>query len=82
MLLALGANLLLLRAPAYRALLALQLGFYAAALLGHLLRGLRMPGLSLPYAVCLLAWATVVAFVRFASGRQSVTWARPARRPA
>jgi hypothetical protein len=41
-----------------------------------------MPGLSVPYAVCLLAWATVVAFVSFLTGRQRVTWARPARRPA
>jgi cellulose synthase/poly-beta-1,6-N-acetylglucosamine synthase-like glycosyltransferase len=82
MLVALFANLMLLHAPGYRLLLLLQLAFYAAALLGHLSRGPRIPGLSVPYTVCLLAWATVVAFAGFVTGRQRVTWARPARRPA
>jgi len=27
-----------------------------------------------PYVISLLAWATVVAFLKYVSGRQHVTW--------
>ena len=30
--------------------------------------------LNLPYTFCLLNWATVVGFVRWLGGRQSVMW--------
>jgi cellulose synthase/poly-beta-1,6-N-acetylglucosamine synthase-like glycosyltransferase len=75
---ALAANLLLLSSPFYRACLVLQATFYAAALAGHLRRDRRdrSPLLSLPYLICVLAWAAVVGFVRFARGRQAVTWER------
>ncbi len=75
---ALLANLFLLDLPLFRVLLAAQLGFYAAALLGRALRqrGVRVRILSLPYVFCLLHWATVLAFVRFASGRVTITWKR------
>jgi Glycosyl transferase family 2 len=74
---ALLANLALLDHPLYRLLLAAQAGFYAAALLGLTLgRHHRTPPLlSVPGFVCLLAWATVIGFLRFAHGRQAVTWA-------
>lgn len=69
-------NLLLWRIPGYRVLLALQIVFYAAALFG---RGLRKSEsrallLNVPYAFCLLNWATVMGFVVFLIGRQRVTW--------
>jgi hypothetical protein len=54
-----------------------ELVFWAsAALLATRLRraGVRSPVLSIPYVVCLLSWATVVALGRFAAGRESVTW--------
>jgi cellulose synthase/poly-beta-1,6-N-acetylglucosamine synthase-like glycosyltransferase len=75
---ALVANLLLLQSPFYRSCLAAQVAFYAAALAGHARRDRRdrSPVLSLPYLVCVLAWAAVVGFVRFARGRQAVTWER------
>ena len=75
---ALVANLLLLQSPFYRSCLAAQMAFYAAALAGHTRRDRRdrLPLLSLPYLVCVLAWAAVVGFVRFARGRQAVTWKR------
>jgi hypothetical protein len=75
---ALVANLLLLQSPFYRSCLAAQVAFYAAALAGHARRDRRdrSPVLSLPYLVCVLAWAAVVGFVRFARGRQDVTWER------
>ena len=74
------ANLALVAQPAYRGLLALQLGFYAAAFLGYLTRGAaRRPRLlNVPYAFCLLNWATVLALVRLMNGRQQVTWERTA----
>src|SRR4030095_17011091 len=75
---ALTANLVLLESPFYRLCLATQLAFYAAALGGHVKRDsrARSPVLSLPYLVCVLAWATVVGFLRFVRGNQAVTWER------
>lgn len=75
---ALAANLPLAGQPLYRAILALQMVFYAAAFLGHLTRkAARRPFLlNVPYAFCLLNWATVIALVGLVNGRQQVTWER------
>lgn len=75
---ALGANAALLSAGwPYRVIFAAQAAFYAAALGGYRLRGMRpLPLLSVPYALCLLAWATVVAAARWLGAGQAVTWAR------
>ena len=76
---ALVASAALADGALYRIALIGQAVFYAAALAGHLLRhtGRRSPLLSLPYVLCLLNWATVVGFFRFAAGRQAATWERP-----
>jgi len=73
---AFGVNLLLLDQPFYRWALTAQLLFYSAALCGYTSRNARrkIPLLSVPYVFCLLNWTTVVAFVRFATGRQRITW--------
>ncbi len=70
------ANLLLADAPFYRWTLVGQIIFYGAALGGYARRDARrkIPLLSVPYVLCLLSWATVVAFLRFLTGRQRVTW--------
>jgi poly-beta-1,6-N-acetyl-D-glucosamine synthase len=72
------ANVPLAADPWLGLLLAVQTVFYASAFGGFLLRNARtrMRLLSVPYAICLLSWATVVAFVRYVSGRQEVTWER------
>jgi len=72
------SNLLLVQDPDYTWLFAAQSAFYAAAFLGYLTRdAARRPlFLNVPYAFCLLNWATVVAFIRLLSGRQRVTWER------
>ena len=71
---ALWANFLLLgRSPYNLAFLAQGL-FYGAALTAAL--GGRHRLLTVPYVLCLLNWATVVAFCRFVTRRQSVTWER------
>lgn len=77
---ALGANLGLAGHPFYRATLAAQILFYAAAAAGFALRNRRRrwAALSVPYVFCLLQWATIVGFARFVSGRQRVTWERAA----
>lgn len=68
--------------PFYEVLLVGQVLFYLAALAGVFIkkRGARpiplFSLLSVPYAMCLLNWATLVAFVRFATGRQQATWQR------
>ncbi|MFL6649414.1 MAG: glycosyltransferase family 2 protein [Sulfurifustaceae bacterium] len=71
-----GANVFLATQPLYRWTLGLQLAFYVAAVGGHLLRNtaVKIFPLSVPYAFCLMNWATVIGFFRFASGRQRVTW--------
>jgi cellulose synthase/poly-beta-1,6-N-acetylglucosamine synthase-like glycosyltransferase len=58
--------------------LAGQAAFYAAALVGYAQRRARtrLAVFSVPYAVCLQGWATVVGFYRFVTGRQRVTWDR------
>lgn len=73
---ALTTNLLLLDWPFYHWTLVGQLCFYTASLGGYCLRNSRrkIPLLSFPYVLCLLSWATVVAFARFLAGRQPVTW--------
>jgi poly-beta-1,6-N-acetyl-D-glucosamine synthase len=38
--------------------------------------------LAVPYAICLVHWATIVAFVRFVTGNQLVTWERATPAPA
>jgi cellulose synthase/poly-beta-1,6-N-acetylglucosamine synthase-like glycosyltransferase len=68
--------------PFYEILLIAQILFYTTALAGALLkkRGARpiplFSLLSVPYAMCLLNWATMIAFARFATGRQQATWQR------
>jgi biofilm PGA synthesis N-glycosyltransferase PgaC len=61
----------------YRTAFLLQLTFYALALAGHLVASeKRSPVLGVPYAFCLLNWATVVGLFRFLMGRQRTTWER------
>jgi poly-beta-1,6-N-acetyl-D-glucosamine synthase len=73
---AVAANLSLAESAFYGFALAGQVAFYGAAVSGFALRNLRAkaPLLTVPYMICLLSWATVVAFLRFTTGRQSVTW--------
>jgi len=73
---AFGASLALLHSPLYRATLIVQVCFYLAALGGLLLRDAprRIPALIVPYTVCLLNWATTVAFFRFLTQHQGGAW--------
>lgn len=74
----LASSLALAARPFFAAALLAQVLFYAAGVAGSRLRGSgrRLSFLALPAIVCLLTWATVVAFARFLSGRQRVTWDR------
>jgi len=74
---ALITNLFLLGHLFYDWTLLAQIVFYASALLGTL-DGVarRVPVVAGPYTICLLNWATVVAFLHFLTGRQRVTWER------
>jgi cellulose synthase/poly-beta-1,6-N-acetylglucosamine synthase-like glycosyltransferase len=58
--------------------LAAQMLFYTAAVAGFSGRRARTPSpvFSVPCAICLLNWATIVGFVRFLTNRQQVTWER------
>ena len=60
----------------YQILMGAQATFFAAALTGHLFRHARWRPLivAVPYAMCLMCWATVVGFVRFATHRQHAAW--------
>jgi poly-beta-1,6-N-acetyl-D-glucosamine synthase len=72
---AMAANLSLAASPFYRAILAAQLAFYAAALVGFALRDVRGKAVFMgPCMICILSWATVVAFLRFTSGGQPAAW--------
>jgi len=76
LLLAFATNLLLLDRPLFQFLLLAQFAFYLVASFGHALRNLRIPGLAVPYVVCMLASATTMAFVRHLSGQQTVIWSK------
>lgn len=69
-------NLLMLDLIFYRLVLSMQLLFYGAAITGRLMRppAKSNPVVSVPYAFCLLNWATVIGFLRFVLGRQRATW--------
>ena len=75
-----ASNVLLLEKPLYRLSLGAQVVFYVVALIGWLMGDARtrIPFMSVPYVFCLLNWATTVAFVRFLTGRQRVTWDKAA----
>lgn len=65
----------------YRALLAVQLLFYGAALAGYLLerREFRMKAFFVPYYFCLMNYSMYAGFFRLVRGRQSVLWERAKR---
>ena len=64
----------------YQAAFAGQAAFYAAAIIGYRqgCNPRRSFVVTVPCAICLLSWATVVGFVRFLTNRQQVTWERVA----
>jgi len=74
----LATSVLLATEWLYGSALAGQLAFYAAALAGYAQRQRRSVVFTVPCAMCVLIWATVVGFVRFATRRQQVTWERAA----
>jgi cellulose synthase/poly-beta-1,6-N-acetylglucosamine synthase-like glycosyltransferase len=74
----LASNILVTSAGFYELMLVLQLGFYAAAIVGLAQRNSRRRSIvfTAPCAMSLLLWATVVGFYRFITDRQQVTWER------
>jgi biofilm PGA synthesis N-glycosyltransferase PgaC len=75
------ANLALAGTPFYQVTLGAQVAFYGAAAIGHTLRyAERRPiVLAVPYAMCVMIWATVGGFVRFITNRQQATWEQTAQ---
>ena len=53
-----------------------QTAFYLAAFGGYSHRQRRSFVFTVPCAMCVLIWATIVGFIRFALQRQQVTWER------
>ncbi len=77
MLVALFANILLAGQHAfYTVVLALQVGFYLAAMAGFILDQLNHPVrlLSLPFYVCLLQAACIAGLVKALRGTRIATW--------
>lgn len=70
------ASLSLATHPLYAAALAGQVVCYAAAAAGCIIQhtGRSPRWLTPPYMFCVLNFATIVAFVRFVTGGQTVTW--------
>jgi hypothetical protein len=70
-----AANLFLLDSPLYRVSFAVQLFFYAAALLNMLLPLHRQwKPLGIPLFFCTLNAAALVSMVEICRGRKYVTW--------
>ena len=76
----LAANIALADTGFFGIMLALQVMFYIAAIIGSIQRDARRRVIvfSAPCAMCLLLWATIVGFYRFITHRQQVTWERVA----
>ena len=73
----LGANVALIGAGhVYLWTFEAQALFYLAAVIGYLGRARPRQSrlMSVPCAVCLMNWATIVGFVRFVRGTQSAAW--------
>ncbi len=66
----------------YKWLLAAQVVFYTAAVLGWLLerREVKVKALFVPYYFCVMNYAVYAGFGRFWRGQQSVLWERAERR--
>jgi cellulose synthase/poly-beta-1,6-N-acetylglucosamine synthase-like glycosyltransferase len=79
----LAANVMLFDFWVFRLLLVGQALFYLAALVGYL--QIRSPRrhlvFAVPFAMCLLGWATIVGLGRFVARRQRVTWERMPSEP-
>jgi cellulose synthase/poly-beta-1,6-N-acetylglucosamine synthase-like glycosyltransferase len=73
-----AANVAAAGAWPYQWLLAGQVAFYAAAVVGGVQRhgGRRFIGFTVPHMLCLLSWSTIVGFYRFLTNGQPVTWER------
>jgi cellulose synthase/poly-beta-1,6-N-acetylglucosamine synthase-like glycosyltransferase len=73
------ASALLAEDPFFFAAFMAQIAFYVAAAGAHTLRHSRRPMvLAVPYAMCLMLWATIAGFARFMTDRQKVTWEQSA----
>ncbi len=77
------SNLFLLAFPLYRITFAVQLAFYASALLGRLFssqRHLLAKLLRVPYYFVGSNLALVIGFCRCVTGRQQAAWSQKAHR--
>ncbi|HEV7351123.1 glycosyltransferase family 2 protein [Telluribacter sp.] len=70
-----------LSAPAYRLILAAQLGFYAAALVGNVLenRKIRVKLLFVPYYFSFMNWCAILGYMRYRRGTTSGIWEKVRR---
>ncbi|MDP2140741.1 MAG: glycosyltransferase family 2 protein [Gammaproteobacteria bacterium] len=70
------SNFFLIDSTFYLAVLVVQLLFYAAALGGRISesRNTGVRAFTIPYAFCVLNWATVIGFIRFVFRQQQVMW--------
>ncbi len=70
------ANLALLGRPLYDVLFAMQVAFYAIALVGYFAerRSIRIGPFAIPLYFCTVNAAAVVAMVRIWKGHKAVTW--------
>lgn len=66
----------------YQLLMAAQVIFYSAALVGFALenRKLRFKPVFVPYYFCIMNYAVLAGLQRFLSGGQKATWDKAARK--
>jgi cellulose synthase/poly-beta-1,6-N-acetylglucosamine synthase-like glycosyltransferase len=76
---ALISNIALLPRPLFTVLLALQLAFYALAVVGSLRRGRKITLFSAPHYFVTVNLALLLGFLRFITGTQPAAWKRTAR---
>ena len=79
MVIALAATIALLPHPLFAVLLALQLVFYALAIVGALTRGRKIGLFSAPHYFVTMNLALLIGFFRFIFGTQQAAWKRTER---
>jgi cellulose synthase/poly-beta-1,6-N-acetylglucosamine synthase-like glycosyltransferase len=73
------SNIALLPRPLFMVLLALQLAFYALAIVGALRKGRKSILFSAPHYFVTINLALLLGFFRFITGTQQAAWKRTAR---
>ena len=70
--------------PLYQIIIAIQIAFYSAAIIGFVLENkkIRLKPVFVPYYFCMMNYAVIAGLLKFVSGKQKATWDKAQRKTA